>query len=81
MPLRAIEKDDELRKHFVLTVADDRQTCQLQCIEKEPDGGPCPAAWEIELEDEGAVSTGVRNALLSHARSHSGGFRKMRRIS
>jgi len=73
--------DVELAEHFAIVFAPGDQLCVVTCKHKDKEEEPCPASWELEVEEDGSITVGVRNALLSHGRAHCGGFRKMRRIS
>jgi hypothetical protein len=80
-PRRLFQSDVELQTKFAIELAADHESAQLHCKGVDEEGNVCAAAWEVEIESDGTLDVGVRNALLQHARYHNGGFSKMRRLS
>ena len=80
---RYIESDERLKAAFDVTEHKDDTGVELhfRCKHEEENGDKCPRAWAVDVNADGTIDTGIRNALLSHAKAHEGGNRKMRRIS
>jgi hypothetical protein len=73
MPGRLLEADQELQAAF--TVADQEANCfRFSCKR-------CPAAWDVDVDPGGLIRSGERNALLQHARVHTGQGARLRRVA
>ncbi|HET9683732.1 MAG TPA: hypothetical protein VFP15_06485 [Gemmatimonadaceae bacterium] len=77
---RLFSSDTALLEGFTVKEEDD-DTATFTCKGKDGDGEPCPRVWNVDVNADGTLDRGIRNALLAHAKAHSGGFSKMRRIS
>lgn len=79
MPGQLWKKDDKLSDGFLIEEVGDE--LHFKCKAKDESGEACQRSWAVDPNADGTIDVGIRNALLSHVKAHSGGFRKMRRLS
>lgn len=78
--MNRFKTDAALQAAYKVTDEDD-DTATFACQAKDEAGEGCTRVYNVDVNADGTLDRGIRNALLAHAKAHAGGFSKMRRIS